>query len=498
MRAEGEGGGDDGRAEGAGHADAPPSGRRAARAEAAARRSTGRLAVAALAVMTAGLAVRFAPEGAAAEAAAWAARGAVAALLLAALPRLGWREAYLGAVSAALAGLAVWRLETPMTAILAGFDQGAFLAAFIFLLTLLHGAASGSGAVAGLGGWLTAQPPGRRYLAMFWGANVMAVTFNLGAVSLLTPLAQRGIEGQPEPVRSIRERRQVNAILRGFAWCVVWSPTSLAAIAVLELIPGVDRQWWSVWGLMLAGAVFCVGWAEDRLSVPAATRRAGAAARAASAPERFPRRDFLGFAGATAALFGLMAGLGWLSGGSLVTGLLAACPLLALGWAAGQGRLGGFVSEARERLLPEAAPVAATLAFSGFIGRAGAALLPPDALGTVLAVLGLPDWAVLAGIPLAIVTLSFFAVSPIMTAVFFGSLLGAMETLPASPTLVALSVSSGWALAMTASPFATLALVMARLTGREPWRLTLVWNARFTPLAFVVVVAACILATGGR
>ena len=136
--------------------------------------------------------------------------------------------------------------------------------AFLLLLALLHEAAVTSTAVANCGQFLTSQPPAKRYFAVFGGSNIMSVLFNLGIISLLTPLIRKGVEKEQTEVADIRERRQLTSMLRGFSWSVVWSPTAIAPLAVLELIDGISREWWSIYGLMCTAAICIIGWAEDR------------------------------------------------------------------------------------------------------------------------------------------------------------------------------------------------------------------------------------------
>ena len=93
----------------------------------------------------------------------------------------------------------------------------------------------------------------------------MSVLFNLGIVSLLTPLIKKGVMNErAEPaISALRERRQLTALLRGFSWGVVWSPTAMAPLAVMELIDGISRELWTAYGLICAGAILFVGWLED-------------------------------------------------------------------------------------------------------------------------------------------------------------------------------------------------------------------------------------------
>ncbi len=68
----------------------------------------------------------------------------------------------------------------------------------------------------------------------------MAVLFNLGILSILSPLIQKGLlrEQESSQITALKERRQISAMLLGFAWCVVWSPTAIAPLALYELIEG--------------------------------------------------------------------------------------------------------------------------------------------------------------------------------------------------------------------------------------------------------------------
>ena len=424
----------------------------------------------------------------------WA--GMVAVFVFAA-PRAGLREAYLVALSVAVTIAALLFSPDPAAAIRAGLDQGAFLMAFILLLTLLFETALTSPAVAACGEHMALQPSGRRHTALFWGTDVMAVLFNLGIVSLLTPLVRRGLPSDEEPaVRADMERRQVSAILRGFAWGVTWSPTALAPLALFELIDGIDRQRWTLLGLGITALVFALSFAEDLLR-----GRAHPELEPHTAPPPTPWKAYGRFALAVVALFALTALIVVVLDEGIVLGLMTACPLMMLGWLAlqRQSLAAGARDAARlvvERL-PTVGPVALTLAASGYLGRVGAALIPADAVEGFVAAIGLPQWGWLTVLPIVMVLLSYLAVSPIMLAVFFGSLFGALPALPTDATWLALSISCGWSVTMTASPFATVALLLAKQNEVSGARLTLGWNGPFTLASLALVAAFFYWLTGG-
>ena len=430
-------------------------------------------------------------ENHAIETVAW---GLMIALIPAGAHRLGGREAYLLSLCAVVSGLLVWLHPAHGPAMAAALDQAVFLMAFILLLGLVQEAAVTSRSVAETGIWLTRQPPGRRFLSLFGGTNVMGVLFNLGVVSLLAPLIRRGVEeaAPGDPLNPVRERRQLNAMLRGFAWCVVWSPTAVAPLALIELIEGIDRWLWMLWGLGLTGLVMALGWIEDRISWGhlVARRRAAAA---------MPRAAVAGFAAVCAVLLALTLAAMWLTGGSVVLGLMLACPVLMLGWLAVQesGRLPERLGAILGPGLAQSVPLAVTLACSGFLGRSGAALVPAETVAEVLGLDRLPAYVFLTSLAVAVALFSQIGVSPIMMAVFFGSLLGALPGLPADPTLTALAISCGWALSMTSSPFATVVLLTARVTGHGERELTWGWNLPFTAGCVLLILACFWALTGG-
>lgn len=437
----------------------------------------------------------------------WAAWGAHAAMLLlvpVTARRMGLREGYLLTLCAALTVVLWARHSRPAEVAAVGLDQAAFLMSFVLLLSFVQEAARTSPSVIACGTWLARQPGSRRFLGLFAGGNLMTVVFNLGSVSLIAPLVRRAAEQAPDdPLTPVRERRQLSAILRGVAWSVIWSPTAVAPLALMQLMPGVDRPGWIGLGLVLTAAMMGVGWAEDRWRWRHLRARAGAAGRVQSA--RLPRWAAVGFLGVCLALAALTGAIMALTGQGVPASLMLAAPLLLVGWLTVQHRAddrpavrtGQQLADVALHALPLSAPAAVTLACSGYVGRVAAELVPAAELAAWLGLSSMPGWLFLTAIPLSIAVLAQLALSPIMMAVFFGSLLGGLPDLPASPTLTALAISTGWALSMTCSPFASAVILLTRMTGHPGARLTWHWNARFSALAALTLAAAFFLLTGG-
>ena len=148
--------------------------------------------------------------------------------------------------------------------------------------------------------------------------------------------------------------------------------------------------------------------------------------------------------------------------------------------------------------LPKNAKIMLALASSGYIGRLSAEMVPAEYLANNLGLMLLPDYMVLICLAVVMMPFSWLGVSPIMMAVFFGSLLGSLPVLPVDPTLAALAISCGWALSMTTSPFATVVLMVSSLNGKRPLQLTIGWNLTFTIMATLCLCIIFFMLTGGR
>ncbi|MEC9368681.1 MAG: hypothetical protein VX871_08310 [Pseudomonadota bacterium] len=438
---------------------------------------------------------------------------AVALFALAGFRLFRLREFYLMGVAAALTAAVFLTEADGGVTVRKAFDQAAFLITFILVLKLLEKGATTSRAILACGHYMTQQPAGRRYAALTVGAHALGVIVNLGTVSLLAPLVLRGVwhggvRNPEDEIGMARERRQLCALLRGFSWMVIWAPTAVAPAVLLTLIPGIDAPRVFLLGLMIAAIMLVVGWIEDRIRWLPFRRRLIAEGRLpAHVPTPFPARDFLGLLAVCAAFAGLTVACARTGGVGIVPGLMLAAPPVAFGWVLSQNLalgVAGAFSAARHRIgemageaLPQSAPIAMTLGMSAYIGVVAAALVPAAALADALGIDRIPAWMFLASLPVALTIVGHLAVSPIMMAVFFGSILGAVPHLPADPSLVALAISCGWALSMTATPFASVVLLTSQATGIPITTLTWKWNWTFALVAGAVLAAIFYLLTGG-
>lgn len=417
------------------------------------------------------------------------------AVCIVALLRSGPREWVLLVAALLLTGLLVGTTSGRET-LREALDLAAFFGAFIALLTVLKVAAQRSDAVLAVGRYITTQPPGRRFYATATGGHVLGVFLNFGAVSLLAPMIQRSAltaDGAPD---AALEQRQISALLRGFAWILLWAPTTLTQAVLLTLFTEVNSGQALILGLASAALMVILGWAWDKLEWRG-LRTAGTGIRIA------PPWPAIAIVSAIClSLIGATMGLRSAAGYSTALALMIVAPSITLGWflfqtgpdptARPMARLANFW-----HLLAAEAPAlgrsAVALGLSGFIGRALAEVVPVEGLGTLIETAQLPGWVILAALPILISLGGQIAISPIMLVVFLGQVLGTISSLPVSDTLIVYALSAGWALSMLTSPNATATLLISATTGIAPTRLTWAWNFRFALVAYAVFVALFVI-----
>ncbi len=433
----------------------------------------------------------------------------ISRVLVVALPVLAWRslrlrEIYLLGICFLLLVLA-WLIGKPVTALsLEGLSRAAYLASFILLMAVLREGALTSPAVLEIGTFLTLQPSGRRFVALFAGGHFFGVLVNLGALSLLAPIIQRGVrngmaaDGPLDDIARVRERRQLSAALRGFSWILVWAPTAVTQAVMPTLMTGIDPVRLIVSGLALTLLMLGVGWTEDRLRWRGFRKQLQSEGRLPPAivtalPGRAARN--LGFV--CLGLFGLSAAFTAVAGVSIVTGVMLAAPVVVAVWVtvqqsagaagpamrAAAGRLGDITFVATPGYVREAVFIGC----AGFIGSLAAKLVPAAEVAAGIGLAGQPGWLVLWGLTVAVWVLGQIGLSPIAMAVFLASVVAELPDMPVDMTLAALAIAAGTAVCTTGAPFSSGALMLARATGYSSFTLTWRWNGPYTLIAMAVL-----------
>lgn len=379
-----------------------------------------------------------------------------------------------------------------MVALSGALERAAFFAAFIFLVTLLKEAAERSQSVRDLGLYLTQQPKGRRYYVLASGGHMMGILLNFGAVSLLTPLIQKGARAASDDpqVTAIAEQQQISALVRGFAWMIMWSPTALTQAVLLTSFPSINVGFVTLLGLLASVTLIVVGRIEDRI------RWRGSDHDVFSKPASFPRSAAKRFFVVCAALIGLTILFALIFNKSGAIALMLAAPLIMFAWIYQQTwaksimlrvaltlnciwdiLLGSSHSLGRNSFL---------LGTAAFIGEMGAMLTPVDRVAESLNLMAMPDWIFLALLPLIITLCGQVALSPILVVVFLASVINALPVLPADPNLIVFALGAGWAMSMTASPNATATLLIAGIAKIPPTVLTWRWNGLYAFLCYMM------------
>jgi hypothetical protein len=415
------------------------------------------------------------------------------ALLIVVIPRFQLREWALLVLASALA-FGLWQVPGGLGHLGFALGQAAYFAAFIFLMMLLREAAVTSRSVLEVGAWMTRRSPGKRFVANWLGGHLAGILMNFGAVSLLSPLIQRGVRADPittpedERRAKIRERRQLSALIRGFAFVVCWAPTTLTQVIILDAVPGLDPTKAILIGLSLSVIVLGIGWTEDRL-------RWGAPRMVMDQDGAFPHRAAMDLLIVYAVLIlGALIVQG-LTGLNLPSALMSIAPLLLIGWVIRQARgsdpvlpdgalprFGQIVGTS----IPNMAKDAYILGAAGFIGIVAARLAPIETIALWLETAHVPAWLIVAALPIVINLAGQIALSPMMMVVFLGAVISALPVLPAAPEYIAIGLAAGWALSITAAPNATGALLVAGATGIPSTRLTWGWNGVYSLIVMAI------------
>ena len=439
--------------------------------------------------------------------AGWAAPCLLLAFALLAQGHFGLRERYLLALAVAATIAAFLLSEDAECLIATALAQAGYLAAFMVLLGLLRDGAATSNSVLALGRYLTRRPPGQRYLAIAAGGHALGFILNFGALSLLGPLIQRGIDAgrAAEPrLAAVRQRRQMSALARGFSWIIVWAPTAVTQALVVRVVVGAEPGRVALYGAGIGALVFLAGWLEDRVVGARARRdlsREGALPERVAAVEPLPTAALGRFALVCFALAVLcLSAVTW-AGVAVVTALMLAAPIVTAVWIwqqSGTAERRGAAALARGkgivfRSMPSGSPEALTLAAAGFIGVLGAGLADAEAVAAAIGFRDMPPLAVYLAAAALVPLLSCLAAPPMLTVTFMGSLYSALPDGHLDPTLLALAFVLGWTLNLTASPFSATSLILGRITGISGVTLSWRWNGIFSLVAYAIAALALAL-----
>ncbi|WP_156829300.1 hypothetical protein [Amorphus coralli] len=368
-----------------------------------------------------------------------------------------------------------------------------YLPALIAVMTLLRIAAQRSTMISRAGYYVVSQPPSRRFALLASAGHLFGILLNVGGLLLLLNIAHGTRDRSVEPrVAAIQERRITNAILRGFAATMMWSPFGIALNILIPILPGISWFDYMPYGLA-ATLAFCVlGWVFDRIEprsgapVPAGRNLGSVWA-------------LLGLVGLLVTITGTAAVAEEAFGMPLRAAILLVVPGFAIAWTMltrqpgeSAGDAIGWLAGESATQLPNAVNEITIMTSSGYLGMVIATLVPPDQLQALIAWAGLHGGGLAVAIGLTILGASFVGINPMIPGtILVGSAISA--DVPISDTLLLLSVLTAWAAALVVSPMTSTITIASTVLGKPPSLIGVKWNGAFTITFFVAVSAFFLL-----
>ena len=393
------------------------------------------------------------------------------------------------------AGLAVvaGHRHDPLALFLNAWQRGAAYAAFFLALTTLRDAAESSPLVRRCGQHLVAQPPGRRYAALTAGGHVFGIILSYGAIELLGAMVMRAntlAAAGTEAVRSLRARRMLMAIYRGFAVMNCWSPLNIMTAVVSTAVPAAPVRLLLPLAFAASLGFMALGWLEDRITAPP-----DAGTPPATTENWAIHLRIIALVG----LVMLLAeGISAILDVALVAAVTLCVPLVGLCWMLAQARhfilrpgtmnrAAAVLRRRAERYLPRIPAFrgeAAVLASSGFIGVTIGGVLPADTLGALLG--QMPPILIPLLVPVMLIATGQIGLNPIAMVALLGAALPDPGRFGVPPAAFAFACMLGWGLGVGMTPMSASAITTARWAGVPPWTICTRWNGLYTLAALML------------
>ncbi len=366
----------------------------------------------------------------------------------------------------------------------AGVRTLPFLVLFLAVLCL-QGPALASPSLRAIGGFVAAQPPGRRFAGMALAGHLLGAVLNLAGLLLVLSLR--------DPKLPPRDQIRLTAgAMRGFGAAAAWSPLFVAMSVVLAALPSlswIEIAWRSG---IVAVAILLFAWAWNWVE-----RGRGGSDAPVVPPRRLAPSAWTRAALILAALFLPVVWLFEAYGLAIPIALGLVAPAMAGLWQASQAPAKGRVAAAGRRArevflsLPGLRNEALIFFAANTFGLGLSAALDPAVLAQLAAIL--PGAGL--SIPILIMTgllIAGLGVHPIVIVVAVGTVLSP-EHLHLSDMEAALSLLVIWGMGAIMSPFSGNVLQVARMSNCSPFRVAWVWNARFS-LAIGLPISAVVYA----
>lgn len=410
---------------------------------------------------------------------------------------------FLALLVAGLCGVAA--SADPLATFLHAWRRGAVYGAFFFALSTLRDAAETSRLVRRCGQHLVAQPPGRRYAALTGGGHLFGIILSYGAIELLAAMVMRAntlqAAGGSPAVQTLRGRRMLMAIYRGFCVMNCWSPLNLMTAIVSTAVPAAPMRALMPIAFVVSVGMAALGWIEDRVS--AARRVTAGGVRLPPTRERWTIH--LRIVALVASVMLLAEATSLLLHSTLVAAISVVVPTVAIAWVLAQARrftgtrpdraaavlrrrLGRFV-----RRVPTFRAEAAVLASSGFMAAAIGTALPAGGIGPAIA--HLPPLLVPLLVPVLLIGTGQLGLNPVAVIALLGAAMPDPVAFGVHPAVLAFACMLGWGLGVNMTPMSASAITTARWAGVSPWTVSTGWNTVYGASALVLAWLAILLAS---
>lgn len=396
-------------------------------------------------------------------------------------------------------GLFLWFThQVTWAELAAAIDRGAFFAFFLTSLSVLREAASTSPLVRRCGTIMVNQPPGRRYLLMTVGTHLFSIMLSVGALNVLGTMVKQAIRpGETDDERriaTIRSRRMLTAVLRGFSSVSIWSPTSVAMLLVMSGIPTITWEQYAPVGLLLASLFVFWGAILDRLSYPG---RADTPGSNHQLRYMLPLVLLVAFIPASAFVVAEITGM------KLFPALLMCVPVIGLIWISVQYKrvkpqinatlLVRRITRSFPTTFTNQRNEIALFASSGFIGVILIPLINPVWINNWLQQVNIGDAWLMIIISLTIMLSSVLVINPIITVTLILGVLQQLPDLTVPPAIQASVIVVTWAVFFGMSPFTVALRFISEFSSVSPTVFGFIWNGVFNLTILLALYAALLI-----
>ncbi|MFT6690736.1 MAG: hypothetical protein ACJAXH_001250 [Colwellia sp.] len=373
-----------------------------------------------------------------------------------------------------------------------------FFAFFLIALGLLKEAALSSNSVNLTGLVLLQQRPVRRYALLTFASHILGILMSVGAINLLGTMIQRSLDNNKDTVdariNSVRQRRMMLAVMRGFCSIPLWAPTSITITLLVTTIP--DLQWIDIipYGLYLTLALLVFGIWLDHVQAPknlshlVPTISNDLSALKVSYP----------IIVVVITLAIISALLIFSSPLRPIAAVLVSAPIVSVAWIFSQyhqknNKLNAmkltvkrFSTDIFFRLALQRSEI---IFFAGsvLIGRLLLTVLDLDWFSQQLAHLHLSAALILIAASWLIFIAALLFISPMISITLMAGALAQLPGVENMPVTIALVMMVTWAVVAGSSPSTTSVRISAKITGVSPFQMGVKWNGLYSILVLLAL-----------